>query len=120
MRETISVPDELSTGTSVEFYRSSPFQYTDTAPGGSQTVIFGQLGQVVAISEPLEALLCPVIVLDPRVPQLLELDKEHLLSEETEWARLYAECAEEDRQLAEVGLAHYTEMLREEDGYEAG
>lgn len=34
---------------------------------------------------------------------------------EEEWARLYAESAEEDAQLAEAGIADYAASLKQED-----
>jgi hypothetical protein len=51
------------------------------------------------------------------VPQPAE---EALSIEEIQLAELYAEFAEEDRQLAAIGLAHYAKVLREEEeDYEA-
>ena len=47
--------------------------------------------------------------------------REELSQEETRWAKLYAECAEEDRELAEEGLSRYVKLLQEEEAsYEAG
>jgi len=46
--------------------------------------------------------------------------EETLSIEEMQLAELYAEFAEEDRQLAAMGLTHYAKVLREEEeDYEA-
>lgn len=51
------------------------------------------------------------------VPHSVE---EALSIEEMKLAELYAEFAEEDRQLAAAGLIHYAKVLQEEEGeYEA-
>lgn len=48
---------------------------------------------------------------------LLEVKKECIKEEKEikKYASLYAEFAEEDRQIAEEGMSHYTELLQLED-----
>lgn len=51
---------------------------------------------------------------------MLPLTEEVLSVEEVQLAELYAEFAEEDQQLAAIGMAHYAQVLHEEEGgYEA-
>jgi hypothetical protein len=50
--EVRPIVTEVFTGSKVEFYRSSPYTYTDTAPVEQQITI---VGEVVTVSKPIKA-----------------------------------------------------------------
>ena len=111
MTEQRPSSNEIATDSQLAFYRSSPFEHTSTVPSQQQvTVVEG----VMIMSIPAEP-VGHVISVEPHGPGAYGFQGEPLAPEEMEWTALYAELAEEDRELAATGLGHYAEVLSEEE-----
>lgn len=111
MAENRPVSGEVATNTQVTLYRSSPFQYASTVPSDEYVVDTGEI--VVAVMPP--ALVQDATEVKLESPDPLKLDVGVPPLEAAGWAALYAEFAEEDAQLANVGLVHYAGILSEEE-----